>query len=437
MENQPILNSQGALKTESETRWAGFTTKWYVISFGLFLIASYLKVLPGGWLGAYAFATLLGVLLEKVGDNTPIIKDYFGGGAIVMIFGGAALVYFNLLPEQTVKSLTSLAKSMDYLGWVVGGLICGSILGMDRNLLIRAGALYFVPIFAGVAASFGVVFIAGEIFGYGGAKAIMFIALPIMAGGTAAGAVPTSQIYASALGGDPGHYLSLIMPAVALGNALAIVSGGLLNKLGNKYPSLAGNGDLLVGYKAETKGVDKIDIQKLGVGFILTGVFFALGKILASFIPLHYYALTIIAVAVVKILNILPEEIVDAAKQWYEFIVKLTIPAILILIGTVYTDLRVVIEALSWQYVLLALLTLIGAIIGTGFVGRLVGFFFVESAVTAGLCMANMGGSGDIATLAAAKRMHLMPFAQISSRIGGAVMLVIGSVLVSFLGAFM
>ncbi|SDK89290.1 2-hydroxycarboxylate transporter family protein [Clostridium cochlearium] len=66
---------------------------------------------------------------------------------------------------------------------------------------------------------------------------------------------------------------------------------------------------------------------------------------------------------------------------------------------------------------------------GSGVVGWFVGFYPIETSITAGLCMANRGGSGDIAVLTAADRMDLMSFAQISSRLGGGLMLIIASII--------
>ena len=75
------------------------------------------------------------------------------------------------------------------------------------------------------------------------------------------------------------------------------------------------------------------------------------------------------------------------------------------------------------------IVTVVGAVIGAGMVGRFCGFHPIESAITAGLCMADMGGIGDVAVLSASKRMKLMPFAQISSRLGGALMLILATAL--------
>ncbi len=107
--------------------------------------------------------------------------------------------------------------------------------------------------------------------------------------------------------------------------------------------------------------------------------------------------------------------------------------ALLIGIGVTYTDLGAVINAFSFETFILVLAVVLGSIVGAGIGGKLVGFHFIESALAAGLCMANMGGTGDVAVLSAARRFELMPFAQISSRLGGALVLIIVGLVIPFL----
>ena len=60
-------------------------------------------------------------------------------------------------------------------------------------------------------------------------------------------------------------------------------------------------------------------------------------------------------------------------------------------------------------------------LMATGFgVGRLLGMYPIETAIV-NACHSGQGGTGDVAILTAANRMQLMPFAQIATRIGGAI----------------
>ena len=394
---------------------------------------------PSGFLGGFFVCTIFGLLLDKIGESTPIVNTYLGGGPIVTLFAAAALMYFGVIPEGTVKRVTDFIKSMDYIGLVVGALICGSILTMDRKVLIKVGSVYLIPILGGIILAFGLTALVGALLGYGWQKAILFISLPIMGGGTSAGAVPTAAMYEGTMAHDSGYYLAIIMPAVIIGNALAIIAGGLLNALGKKHPQWSGHGQLmkdqdkLLGEKKKEPMV--IDFKSMGIGILMTGAFYVLGKLVGKFIPaIHYYGWTILLCAICKIFGLIPESLQKAISQWYKFISAVAIPAVLFGIGFVYTDLKVVIENLSATYLILACTTLLGAILGTWFIGKLLGLYPIESSITAGLCMANMGGSGDIATLGAADRMELMPFAQISSRIGGAIVLILASILSALIG---
>lgn len=97
-------------------------------------------------------------------------------------------------------------------------------------------------------------------------------------------------------------------------------------------------------------------------------------------------------------------------------------------------DFQSFIDALSVKTLVLSVAIIVGCILGSALIGYLVGFYPIDAAMTGGLCMANMGGSGDMLILAAGNRMDLMTYASISSRIGGAIVLAISGVVFGMFG---
>ena len=152
-------------------------------------------------------------------------------------------------------------------------------------------------------------------------------------------------------------------------------------------------------------------------------------------VAIHPFAYMIVFVAIVAALGIVPESTKAAAKRLQSFMTTNMILIIMVGVG-VDTDINELLAAINAENVVIALLIVLGAIFGSAIVGKWVGFYPIDSAITAGLCMANRGGSGDLAVLGASKRMGLMAYAQLSSRLGGGIVLVIGSILFgAFLGA--
>jgi Na+/citrate or Na+/malate symporter len=424
-----------------------FGISWYYFAiFSLILIAAvYLGKLPKGMIGAFPLMIVIGTVLSKIGDNTPIVKTFLGGGAIVVIFGSAALVTFKILPAASITIMQNFMTGEGFLDFYIAALITGSIMGMNRKLLLRAAIRYFPAIIGGVIAALGLAALVGAVSSYGVTEAILFIAIPIMGGGMGAGAVPLAKIFGESMGRDPTEMLSMMVPAVALGNALSIVAGGLLSRLGKTVKDMNGNGQLMVSSGSEAaaeleldpayiKARDTINLAQMGAGLFIATTFFALGAVINKFVPvIHGYAWMILSVALVKGLGLLPQKFEICCYQWFQFVMNNLTGVLLVGIGLAYTDLKQIAEAFSLQYIALVTVTVLGAIFGSGFVGKLVGFYPIEASITAGLCMTNMGGTGDVAVLSAAKRMELMPFAQISSRLGGAFMLILSSVILQIL----
>ena len=76
--------------------------------------------------------------------------------------------------------------------------------------------------------------------------------------------------------------------------------------------------------------------------------------------------------------------------------------------------------ALHWQNIVTIVSTVV-TLMATGWiVGRHMKLYPLEAAIV-NACHSGQGGTGDVAILTAANRMQLMPFAQIATRIGGAI----------------
>ena len=412
---------------------------YFVLAFVILNMALYFKFLPGSLAGVLPLLIVYGAAFRFIGDRIPIVKDYLGGGSIVVLFGTSAMVMFGLVPADFAKTAKDFMVGT-FINFALAALCCGSIFGMDRNLLIRAAIRYLPCIIGGfiLAILFGG--IAGVLTGNLFIDTTLFISIPIMGGGTSAGAVPLSQMFGEIMHRDVGTLLGIMTPAVALGNAFAIIAAGLLDKLGRKYPSLTGNGAIMrdeskQAEAEENKSQENVsDLSVFAVGITFAGIFLSLGMLIQHFIPgIHAYAWMILLMIIVKIIGILPSSIEQYCALWFQFFIKNFTNTLLAGLGFGLISLNAVIPALSFGYIIIVAAVILGAIIGSAGVGWLVGFYPIEAAITAGLCMANMGGSGDIATLGACKRMVLMPFAAVSSRLGGALVLIAGSVILSLL----
>ena len=418
-----------------------------LISTVIVLFMTYMGKLPNDMMGSFALMFILGMLFGELGDRIPFVRDWLGGGPIFCIFGPALMIYFKVLPASTVTMMKDFMNKTNFFAFFIAIMISGAMFTISQKIIVKATLKFFPTIVGGVAAAFGLAALGGLITGYGAKEAIYYLAIPIMGGGVGAGAVPLSQIYAKAAGIDATAMLSTVMPAVILGNVASIIASALMNRLGNAKPKWTGNGEIMkiadpilkrdIEEDKEARESSSMTIESLGSGFFVAISFYMLAEAISRFLfpNVHAFVWLILLLTITKETKLLPKHLELGTIQWSQVWTKNLLYAALVPIGIGFIDIGQVITSISNPaYVIIVLLTVIGAIIGSGLVGQLLGLYPVEASLAGGLCMSNMAQTGDLACLAAAKRMDLLPYSAYSSRIGGSFMLILAGFLVALLG---
>lgn len=406
------------------------------------LASAWMGIIPNQLIGAVAVLFTIGILLGELGERIPIWNKYCGGGAILAFLVCGILQYKGLLPEGVVAISKGWMNEYSFLNLFISFLVVGSLLGLNRNLLIKSSTLFLPTILCGLAGAALLGCLGGFLFGKNPFEILTAYVLPIMGGGAGAGAIPMAQVYADVTGQDSSSYLSFALAILAVGNIVSVVFAVILNTVGTVIPKLSGGGELVKAGKSvdvEEKKCVTVTMDDIAAAIFLTGGFFVLSQLVAKKIlpsifgvSIPNFAYLIIFSALANVFNLIPENLKAGAQRCQQFCAGKMIWIQMVGCGITLIDFNEMLGVLSVGNLVITVLIVLGAVIGSALFGVLVGFYPVESAITAGLCMANMGGAGDLAVLGAAKRMNLMSYAQISSRIGGAMVLLIGSLIFQF-----
>ena len=441
-----------------ESKWGGISLPMFLAALVVVAIMVYVPFgldkegNPGSFLRPnflimFSALAVFGLLFGEIGDRIPIWDEYVGGGTILVFFVAAVFGTYGLVPEKFMSAVDVFynKQPVNFLEMFIPALIVGSVLTVDRKTLIKSISGYIPLIIVGVFGASVCGMAVGFIFGKTPQDVMMNYVLPIMGGGTGAGAIPLSEIWSAKTGRPAGEWFGFAISILSIANIFAIICGALLKKVGEAKPSLTGNGELIIDNSKEAirdKEVEvKPELTDTTAAFILTGILLMtahiLGELWSAFakshnidFELHRLVFLILLTMFLNIANVVPDRLKAGAKRMQTFFSKHTIWILMAAVGFT-TDVKEIGAALLPSNVLIALAIVFGAVGFIMLVARKMKFYPIEAAITAGLCMANRGGAGDVAVLGAADRMDLISFAQISSRIGGAMMLVFGSVLFS------
>ncbi|GAA0495050.1 2-hydroxycarboxylate transporter family protein [Tatumella terrea] len=440
-------------KQSLKEKWWHILDTWKIgiIPLPLFILCGVLITIDclGGKLSSeivVMIATLafFGFACGEFGKRLPVVGK-IGAAAICATFIPSALVYYGLLPDVVIQSTKTFYKSTNILYLYICCIIVGSIMSMNRTTLIQGFLRIFFPMLCGEIVGMLVGMGVGIALGLEPFQIFFFIILPIMAGGVGEGAIPLSIGYATLLNMEQGVALGRVLPMVMLGSLTAIVVSGCLNQLGKRYPHLTGEGQLmpassansdLSGKPEETAQPVSItpDVTTFASGVLLAVLLYMVGMLGHKYIGLPAPVGMLFVAVFIKLINGVSPRLLAGSQVVYKFFQTAVTYPILFAVGVAITPWQELVNAFTLSNLLIIISTVLSLVATGFFVGKKLGMHPIDVAIIS-CCQSGQGGTGDVAILTAGNRMVLMPFAQIATRIGGAInvsvsLLILGNFLI-------
>ena len=395
----------------------------FVILLAVIALYALTGSVPSDILMAIVLLSMGGFACAELGKRIPIIRN-IGAAAIFATFIPSFLAFHHLLPDSVLGSVIEFTKNSNFLYLFISCVIVGSILGMDRGVLIKGFLKIFVPLAAasitgGVAGT-----VVGTLLGLGAFHTFFFVVVPIMAGGIGEGAIPLSIGYAQILHQSQGDLFAQVLPPVMLGSLTAILLAGTLNNVGKKFPRLTGEGALQPGgndelLREEDDRGGQVDVATIAAAVVTAVTLYLIGALTQRLFSFPAPVAMLVIAVLLKLGRAVSPSLQQGAFQVYKFFSTAVTYPLLFAIGVSLTPWDKLVAAFTLPY-LVTIVSTVATIIGTGFVvGGWLKMYPIDTAIVTA-CHSGQGGTGDIAILTAANRMQLMPFAQIATRIGGA-----------------
>lgn len=409
----------------------------YLIFATVIFIGIFLKAIPTDLLGGLAVMMAMGWALGAIGSAIPGVNK-LGGATILAILIPSLLVLFEWLPQNTIDSVELFMGDINFQNLYIFTMVSGSILGMNRNVLVQGFARMVIPMATGFLLSLFIPSLVGWGLGLGFKETLFFIVTPALSGGVSGGVLPLALGYSEVLGMSYGDTVAMLAPASILINFFAIGGAAIANLIGERKPHLTGNGTYIKasGEKDDFSGEESyekapVTYQLIGTGLFIVAAFYIGGQILERLTGLPSPVIVIFGVTLLKYFQILPNRLELGTVQFYKMIsTTLNLP-MMVGVGIVFLTLDTILPMLTWQY-LIVLLALAMTLSATGFfMSRFNNTYPVEQMIVS-LNQIGMGGVGSISILSTANRDEMMPYAQVSVRLGGAFTIAIMSTLIPF-----
>ncbi len=388
-----------------------------------------------GVAGAFSVLWTIGLFFFAIGERVRVLKALLGGGLVVAWAGAAFIARWGLIGQEEIRFLQAQIIDNRFLYFVLAALVTSSVLGVQATVLRKALVSYAPIVLGGLVLAAVLGLTAGTLAGIPADRVVTMYFLPIMGGGAGGGALPMSEVYGDVTGGDSLEYFNYAIGVLTLGNITAILIAALIFQIGRRLRSLSGDGKLVRGEEQFPVGEDVVEETQINTHSAMVFVVCILlgGIVLAAFTPLHFFAWVTITAVVLNLAGTVTPAMRASLRKLSAWGLRAFLVTILVAFGLT-ADFDVIFGLFTPGNLLVIVSIVTGAALGAGVTAHFVKLYPLEGALTGGLCMADAGGSGDLQVLSAARRLGLYPYSQLSSRVGGAFVLVLANYLFALFG---
>lgn len=348
-----------------------------------------------------------------------------GLDTLAALLAPSYIAYRHWIPESVTAESRVFFERADLLGIFICIVIVGSVLNLTRQALLDGLLKIWVPLLAASV----VAIILGAGVGVAAGLPIRAVLLktvvPVLVGGLTSGALPLAAAYAHAFNTAAGSELAQLLPALVTANLLAVIAAGVLSgPEARKTIVAAAIGVQPAPLESKSKDVPPRNMAALFAAVAFLFALYLLGTLVRKEWGIPTSLVFLVCASALRLSSLVPEWLAAAISAVYRTCIRVLIYPLLLCVGLLLMPWNDLVLGLSIVNIVILAVTVAALALTGAWAARWVGLPARDGAIIA-IARAAMGGSGDVAILNAARRLDLMAFAQIATRLGGAATLAV------------
>lgn len=148
----------------NKVTWMGLPVYLWVIMAVSVFAGMHVGALGTDFGATLFWLTVVGGIIMGVGNQLPIIKDYLGGGPLLLLLLGSFATWSGWIPDKYVEATNTWMATINFQAFYLTLLIVGAVMAIERKTLLRSLIGYLPCILGGLAGAAVMAMIAGVLF---------------------------------------------------------------------------------------------------------------------------------------------------------------------------------------------------------------------------------------------------------------------------------